>query len=87
LAPACYKDEFFFTPDDNVCPICPFFYPCGTVVGHDWGNLNRKKIESEMLQSRVPSKDAIKTIVKLFGVSENAAALSYGRKKRKGKRG
>ena len=87
LAPACYKDKFFFRSHESVCKTCPYYYPCGTEKhGPDLVGMlgtNRGKIEIHMVRNRVPAKDAIVAITKLFDVSRNAASLSFSRRKKK----
>lgn len=87
LKPDCFNDPYMFEERGSVCTSCPFFYPCGSLkFGEDFVGMvgaNRNTVESHMIQRRVPTKDAIKTIVTLFRVSNNAANLSYGRRKKK----
>lgn len=87
LKPDCFDDPHMFDERGAVCPSCPFYYPCGALKhGHDFvgmsGN-NRAFIEGKMAQRKVPNREAIKCIATLFGVSDNAASLSYSRRKRK----
>lgn len=87
LTPDCFKDEFFYSVNDTICTTCPFYYCCGAnKYGEELFKRvsgNRKSIETFMAQKRVSNKHAIEAIRKLFGVSANAAALSYGRRRRK----
>ena len=87
LAPACFKDTFFYSLSDSICVTCPFFYPCGANAYKeeflDTIRIGRKQVEMEMVQKRVPFGVAVSTIMLLFGVSNNAASLSYSRRKRK----
>lgn len=87
LSPDCFRDAFMFETRGAICPVCPFYYPCGTYkFGSDFVGMigtNRNVVESSMAQKRVPYGEAVRVISTLFDVTTNAASLSYSRKKRK----
>jgi hypothetical protein len=87
LPPACFKDKDFFSEDGSVCRSCPFYFPCSAnVYGAELSKVvTRDGMENTMLQKRVPNKIAIEAVSKAFGVSMNAAALSYSRRRRASK--
>lgn len=86
LKPDCFDDPHMFELRGAICPICPFYHCCGALkFGPDFLEMigtNRGVVENYMAQKLVPYREAVNTIATLFGVSDNAASLSYSRKKR-----
>ena len=93
LKPSCFLDEFFYSPTDDICSSCPFFFPCGAgKYGADFrskvnvrGGATRARIETSMIEQRVPRKDAVTAIASIFEVTTNAASLSISRRSKKKK--
>jgi hypothetical protein len=82
VPPSCYKDHVFFRVDE-VCQECPFYVPCGIALGQIEEMRPRKELEDHLAWHRIPFREAVNTIVKLYGCTVNAAELSYGRRLKK----
>lgn len=80
--PFCYQDESVFDESSSVCQTCPYFYPCGALIGHS-PTVERKIFVKAMAEKNIPWADAVSAIQKAYDVSLNAAKLQYSKYRRR----